>query len=102
MTRATLGLGLLLTLATSATLFLGIQRLEFDLRLAGLTGCTLYTSPLVDLPIPAAGGSAVFTLQLPSNPALVGAEIQLQAFATDVTLPRLFVFSDAAELHLGD
>ena len=95
--------------ATSALMALGLSNevapfgpLPLNLTFAGLTGCNLYVSMEAAFPFQAAGGSGSWTLNIPTNPALFGARLFLQAFSLDPGHnPASLVLSNAGSVLIG-
>jgi hypothetical protein len=54
-----------------------------DLTSAGLTGCTLYVSGDLVLPLAPSGGVALLPMPIPNDATLLGAELYNQAFVVD-------------------
>lgn len=70
--------------APSAAVFMiGATTLNIDLTAAGMTGCTLYTDPLVTLAAAATNGSASLSLPLPNVTTLIGTRFREQALVFD-------------------
>jgi hypothetical protein len=73
-----------------------------DLAVLGMPGCTLWNTGEVIEPVPGTGTTALWRTSFPSDPALVGAMIFLQAMVPD---PGVNAFgatmSDAVSLYLG-
>lgn len=95
--------------ATHATLIYGLRRdvfgtvaLPLDLGPAGFRGCSLYTSIDALRVLPLQAGAAAWIDSIPSQPALLGAEIFEQVFAHDPTAnPGGAVMTGGLELRLG-
>jgi hypothetical protein len=61
----------------------GVLPLPFDLGVFGFTGCRLFVEPFVTYPIVNVGGSALWTLNLPNQPAFLGSRFFNQAATFD-------------------
>ena len=72
----------LLYLGLSRVLWRGLL-LPIDLGPAGAPGCFLRTQPLFGVGLAAAAGEASLQLSVPSDPALVGSALYLQAISLD-------------------
>ena len=81
----------------------GSLGLPFDMGPMGMPGCTLYTNPLVLIPLQNVAGTATWTLPLPLVPSLAGLSVYAQGGVTSPgTNPLGLVMSNAAELKLGE
>ncbi|MBL8899806.1 MAG: hypothetical protein JNM84_19400 [Planctomycetes bacterium] len=74
--------GALLLLGASRQTWNGMA-LPFDLGVIGATGCELLTSIDLVQPMSSSGAQARFTLTVPRDPALFGAEFAMQALVGD-------------------
>ncbi len=66
-----------------AVFMIGASTLQVDLSSAGMTGCTLYTSPLLNLPAVSVKNVATLSFPLPNNTALIGVKFREQALVLD-------------------
>jgi len=67
----------------AAIFFIGGQALKLDMSAAGMTGCTLYTAPILFLPAAATKNVASLSLPLPRDTSLIGARWLEQAMVLD-------------------
>ncbi len=76
--------------------------LPFDLTAIGMSGCTLYTSLDLTVPMVNQGGSATWTLPVPNVPALAGAKFYDQAVVFDpLANPAGLITSNAQSGTVG-
>jgi len=86
-------------LGTSSSAFAGLP-LPFDLGLAGITGCKLYTNMVATSSALVTGGKATLPLPIPANPALAGARLPSQWLLLDAAAPGGIRFSGGGALKL--
>lgn len=92
--------GALVTGASNTTW--GGVRLPLDLTPFGFVGCRLWTSAEILLPAVSSQGVARWSLPIPANPALLGAEIFQQGLVIDpLANPAGIVVSNAVRATIG-
>lgn len=89
-------------LAGFSNLEWGPSSLPYDLSVFGLPGCTAYTSADVAIPLSTVSGTAVWNIQIPHDPVVLGLSLFTQGFVPD-TAANAFgaVVSNAVALFVG-
>ncbi|MCA8943121.1 MAG: vanadium-dependent haloperoxidase [Planctomycetes bacterium] len=84
--------------AANTVMFLGLTRppSPLDLTPIGMGGCTLDTNIFATPVVPAAGGTAQWSLNIPDNPFWLGKSLYHQAFTLDLGVNTLGVTSSVA------
>ncbi len=84
---------------SSSFLLVGLRRpLPLDLGFLGATGCTLYVDSVADFPLPIRMNISRWTLDIPNEDRLIGAQVLVQGVALFGSQVRT---SNAAELTFG-
>lgn len=81
---------------------LGTTALPLDLQPFGIRGCTLLVAPEATQLLLTSQNYANWSLAVPSTPSFAGVRLFVQACQFDATRPGGLVFSDAANLRLGN
>jgi hypothetical protein len=96
-----LGQPVALTLGASKTMW-GPLTLPTPLGFLGMTGCVMYASGEVAIPLANANGTATWTLNVPNDPSIVSAKFYNQAYVFDpLANPFGMTVSNAAEGVIG-
>lgn len=66
-----------------AVFFIGATTLNIDMTSAGMTGCTLYTAPILTLPAASVSNVATLSIPLPNSSSLIGTKFREQALVLD-------------------
>jgi hypothetical protein len=96
-----LGQPVTLTLGSSKTRW-GPLQLPASLGFLGMTGCEMFASGEVAIPLTNVGGTATWALQVPDDPTIVSADFYNQAYVLDPGANRFgLTVSNAGEGIVG-